>query len=121
MNIFVGNLPATATSEDLRQLFNGYGTIINIVILRDTDSGQPLSHGHVYLVPEQAAHEAITHLRSAILKGNRLIVRECIYRSRPERRVKNSPWRGDERRMTNTRRHKGYSLTQPDSLPQNQN
>lgn len=108
MNIFVGNLPAVVTTEELRRLFAGYGTTINALIMRDTDSGLPLGYGHVYVVPEPAAHEAIIKLNNTSLNGRPLIVRECVYRSRQERRLRRAHWRSGERRAAESRRHNGH-------------
>jgi RNA recognition motif-containing protein len=108
MNIFVGNLPASTTPADLRRLFNGYGTIINAIIMRDTASGLPLGYGHVYLVPEQAAFEAIINLQHTLLKDSPIVVRECVFRARPDRRVSRQPWKGAERRVVGSRRHNGH-------------
>lgn len=118
MNIFVGNLTAAVTADDLRQLFGGYGTIINAIVMRDTATGLPLGYGHVYLVPEPAACEAIVNLRNTMLNGSRLSVRECVYRRHPERRVMRQPWRGMERRVAGARRHNGYDLSLPSSWQQ---
>jgi RNA recognition motif-containing protein len=111
MNIFVGNLSAAITADDLRRLFAGYGTTINALIMRDTDTGLPLGYGHVYVVPEQAAYDAIINLDQKSLKGNRIAVRECMYRTRQERRLRRFPWRGGERRSAGARRHNGYDQT----------
>ena len=108
MNIFVGNLPATVTTDELRRLFAGYGTTINALIMRDTDSGLPLGYGHVYVVPEPAAHEAIINLDKTSLNGSSLIVRECVYRARQERRLRRANWRSGERRAAEARRHNGH-------------
>jgi len=108
MNIFVGNLPASVTSAELRRLFDGYGTIINVILMRDTASGLPLGYGHVYMVPEDAAFEAIINLQHACLKDSPIVVRECVYRARPERRVNRQPWKGVERRVAGSRRHNGH-------------
>jgi RNA recognition motif-containing protein len=113
MNIFVGNLPASVTPEGLRRLFDGYGTIINAIVMRDTATGLPLGYGHVYLVPDQAAYEAIINLQSSVLKGSPIVVRECVFRERPERRMLRQPWQGVERRVAGSRRHNGYDLTPP--------
>ncbi|HSW52444.1 MAG TPA: RNA-binding protein [Sulfuricaulis sp.] len=104
----MGNLSAAVTADDLRRLFAGYGTTINAIIMRDTDTGLPLGYGHVYLVPEHAAYEAIINLDQKSLKGNRIAVRECMYRTRQERRLRRFPWRGGERRAAGARRHNGY-------------
>jgi len=108
VNIFVGNLPASVTSDELRRLFDGYGTIINVIVMRDTATGLPLGYGHVYLVPEQAAYEAIINLQYSRLKDSMIVVRECIYRMRPDRRVNRQPWKGVERRVEGSRRHNGH-------------
>ena len=118
MNIFVGNLTAAVTAEDLRRLFSGYGTIINAIVMRDTITGLPLGYGHVYLVPDQDAREAIVNLNNTPLNGGRLLVRECVYRLRPERRGKRKPWQGPERRVTGPRRHNGYDHAPPSSWQQ---
>ncbi len=108
MNIFVGNLPASVTSAELRRLFDGYGTIINAIVMRDTATGLPLGYGHVYLVPEQAAYEAIINLQHTLLKDSPIVVRECVFRARPDRRVSRQPWKGVERRVAGSRRHNGH-------------
>lgn len=118
MNIFVGNLPASVTPEGLRRLFDGYGTIINAIVMRDTATGLPLGYGHVYLVPDQAAHEAIVSLQSSVLKGSPIVVRECVFREQPERRLQRLPWKGAERRVAGSRRHNGYDLAPPASQQQ---
>jgi RNA recognition motif. (a.k.a. RRM, RBD, or RNP domain) len=50
VNIFVGNLAFTTTEQDLRQLFEPYGTIETIRIMLDRDTGRsllaPLPQGH---------------------------------------------------------------------------
>ncbi len=111
MNIFVGNLSASVTPGDLRQLFAGYGTIINAIVMRDTASGLPLGYGHVYLVPENAAQEAIASLHDSSLKGSPIIVRECVFRAQPERRMKRLTWKRRERRVMGSRRHNGHDLS----------
>lgn len=65
MNIFVSNLDRSITSGDLRRAFAGYGTVINAIVMHDTATGRPLGHAHVYLVPENAAREAIAELQFA--------------------------------------------------------
>jgi RNA recognition motif-containing protein len=118
MNIFVGNLSAAVTADDLRRLFAGYGTTINAIIMRDTDTGLPLGYGHVYLVPEQAAYAAIINLDKQELKGSPITVRECMYRTRQERRLRRFLWRGSERRIAESRRHNGYDQTSSGSSEQ---
>ena len=104
MNIFVSNLDRSVTAHDLQRAFAGYGTVINAIIMRDTATGTPLGHAHVYLVPEQSAQEAIAEMNFAPLRGRPITIRECVYRAKRDRRVR----RGQvslERRRTERRRH----------------
>lgn len=106
MNIFVSNLDRSVTSGDLRRAFAGYGTVINAIVMHDTATGRPLGHAHVYLVPETAAREAIAELQLAPLRGRPIKVRECVYRAKRDRRVREVEGiRVERRRAPDRRRH----------------
>lgn len=107
MNVFVGNLAESVTPEDLRKAFAGYGTVVNTIIMKDTITGQPLGRGHVYLVPEEAAREAIAALHDVPLKGQSVAVRECVYRAKQDRRASRPLWNDAERRCGSDRRRNG--------------
>ncbi|MEK7207884.1 MAG: RNA-binding protein [Pseudomonadota bacterium] len=113
MNIFVGNLASSVTTDDLRRLFSGYGTIINVIVMKDTESGLPLGYGHVYLVSENAALEAMLALNRTTLNGSQIDVRECVYRMRREQRTSRRAWTGVERRVSGARRHNGHMESAP--------
>lgn len=102
MNIFVSNLDRSVTAHDLQRAFAGYGTVINAIVMRDTTTGKPLGHAHVYLVPDQSAQEAMAELHLAPLRGRPIKVRECVYRAKRDRRVYRTAVtlerRGSERR-----------------------
>lgn len=110
MNIFVGNLAETVSADDLRKAFAGFGTVINAIVMQDTLNHRPLGYGHVYLVPDEAAREAIAALHLVPLKGRPVVVRECVPRARHDRRRKPSaPWTGPERRRGLERRRNGLA------------
>ena len=122
MNIFVGNLEATVTSDDLRNVFAVYGTVIDALVIKDTATDAPLGYGHVYLVPDEAARDAIAGLDQALLKGRRITVRECVYRSRQERRVnrkESSAGRPGARTVTRRNRPASTRRNSPDSARRN--
>lgn len=108
MNIFVSNLDRAVTPTDLQRAFSGYGTIIDVKVLQDAQNGKPL-HGHVYLVPERAAREAMEELNLAPLRGRPIKVRECVYRARRDRRERQAPHVSVERRRNPERRRRGAS------------
>lgn len=113
MNIFVSNLDRSVTAHDLQRAFAGYGTVINAIVMRDTTTGKPLGHAHVYLVPDQSAQEAMVELHLAPLRGRPIQVRECVYRAKRDRRVHRMPValerRGSERRRQLAARPNGSS------------
>lgn len=106
MNIFISNLDRAVTPNDLQRAFSGYGTIIDVKVLKDQETGKPL-HGHVYLVPERAAREAMDELNLAPLRGRPIKVRECIYRAKRDRRERQLPNIKVERRRNTDRRRPG--------------
>lgn len=113
MNIFVSNLDNSVTPHDLRRAFSGYGTIIDVKVLSDRETGKPL-HGHVYLVPERAAREAIEELNFAPLRGRPIKVRECVYRAKRDRRQRQLPnITVERRRAIDRRRYTGVNPLAP--------
>lgn len=82
MNIFVGNLPKSIGEEELKQAFNGYGTLLKAVIVKDKKTNENAGYAHVFIVPDKAALAAISDLNRGYIKGNMITVRECIYRTR---------------------------------------
>jgi RNA recognition motif-containing protein len=114
MNIFVSNLDRSVTPRDLRRAFSGYGTIIDVHVPTDKLTGKPLGHGHVYLVPERAAREALEELNFAPLRGRPIKVRECVYRGKTDRRTRQLPnIKVERRRLTDRRRHTGVNPLSP--------
>lgn len=113
MNIFVSNLDRTVTASDLQRAFAGYGTIINAIVMKDTLTGRPLGHGHVYLVPEQSAREAIEELHLAPLRGRPIRVRVCIDRAKRDRRAQRDLATATERRQASDRRRHGAATATP--------
>jgi RNA recognition motif-containing protein len=115
MNIFVTNLDRSVTPHDLRRAFSGYGTIIEVRVATDRETGKSL-HGHVYLIPERAAREAVEELHLAPLRGRPIKVRECVYRARRDRRERQlSSLKADRRRAMERRHFTGVNPLAPPS------
>jgi RNA recognition motif-containing protein len=62
MNIFVGNLACTATDQDLRQLFELYGTVDTVNVMTDQETGHPCGFGFVDMPERSTARAAIAGL-----------------------------------------------------------
>ena len=82
MNIFVGNLACTATDEDLRQLFEPYGTVDTINVMTDRETGHPYGFGFVDMPERSAARAAIAGLHGTDLAGRTCTVNEADWWAR---------------------------------------
>ena len=45
--LYVGNLPFSATEDDIRQAFSQYGSVSSVALINDRDTGQPRGFGFV--------------------------------------------------------------------------
>jgi RNA recognition motif-containing protein len=73
--IYVGNLPFSATEEEIRELFSQYGTVTSVNLITDRDTGSPRGFGFVEM--ETGAGEAIQALDNSELGGRNLRVNEA--------------------------------------------
>jgi RNA recognition motif-containing protein len=81
--IYVGNLPYSATNEQLTQLFAAFGDVTDVHLITDRATGQPKGFGFVEMAGEASARAAIADLNGTVLDGRALEVNEA--RPRPER------------------------------------
>jgi cold-inducible RNA-binding protein len=81
-NLFVGNLDSEATQEELRRLFEAYGQVVQVHIIRDRDTGLP-RFAFVEMTNDAEAEKAIQGLNGSILRDRALDV--SYARPRPER------------------------------------
>jgi len=79
--IYVGNLPFSATEDDIRQLFEAHGAVHSVHIVTDRDTGRPRGFGFVEM-DDADAESAIGALDGVSLGGRNLQVNEA--RPRPE-------------------------------------
>jgi RNA recognition motif-containing protein len=77
MNIYVGNLSAEVTEEDLRSLFSEYGNITSVKVVKDNYSGASKGFGFIELPGNTEGQKAINELNSKDLKGKKIVVNEA--------------------------------------------
>ncbi len=77
MNIFVGNLPFSATSADLEELFGEYGAIDSAAVINDRETGRSRGFGFVEMPDNAEANKAIEELNGHELDGRPLTVNEA--------------------------------------------
>ncbi len=71
--IYVGNLPFTATPEDVQALFEPYGKVVSVNLINDRESGRPRGFGFVEMGEVEAA-AAIAAVNGAEFGGRALRV-----------------------------------------------
>ena len=77
MRIFVGNLAYTTTEDELDQLFDPYGEVEAIRIMKDRYTGRARGFGFVDMPDATQAQAAIDGLNGTSLGGRPLIVNEA--------------------------------------------
>lgn len=82
-NIYVGNLPWSASESDVRSAFEQYGEVISVKLVADRETGRPRGFGFVEM-EDEGAGEAISALNGKNFQGRDLKVNEAKPReSRP--------------------------------------
>lgn len=76
-NIYVGNLDFNASEEQVRSLFEQYGAVEAVQLVRDRDTGQPRGFGFVEMTNDEEAEKAITAVNGTALGGRNLNVSEA--------------------------------------------
>jgi len=74
--IYVGNLPYSATEDELRGLFEAHGTVNEVDILRDRETGRARGFGFIEM-EDAGADAAIEALEGADMGGRPLRVSEA--------------------------------------------
>ena len=82
-NIYVGNLDFRTTEDELRQVFEGYGQVDRVNMIRDRDTGQPRGFAFVEMNNDAEAEKAIAGVNGTNVGGRTLNVSEA--RPKPER------------------------------------
>lgn len=74
--IYVGNLPYSATEDEIRALFAEHGEIATVSLITDRESGRPRGFGFVEMSPANA-DAAIEALNGSEMGGRQLRVNEA--------------------------------------------
>jgi RNA recognition motif-containing protein len=83
-NIYVGNLPYSATREEIQQLFQAYGQVKYVKIVTDPGTGRSKGFGFVDM-DSGAAVKAIAALHDTELAGRKIQVNVARPPARPMR------------------------------------
>ena len=75
--IYVGNLPFSASEQDLRELFEAHGSIDSVNVIMDRETGRARGFAFVEMSDAAAAANAIRALDGSDMGGRALRVNEA--------------------------------------------
>ena len=77
MNIFVARLDYSVQDDELRQLFEAFGTVDSAKVIMDKDTGRSKGFGFVEMPEDNEAQNAINDLDGQDLKGRNIVVKKA--------------------------------------------
>lgn len=81
--LYVGNLPYSASEDDLQGLFGEVGAVESVSVMRDRETGRARGFAFVEMATEADAQNAIEKLHERPFQGRNLTVNEA--RPQPSR------------------------------------
>ncbi len=75
--LYVGNLPDSATEQDLSDKFAACGTVESIKLITDRDTGRSKGFGFIEMASEAEAQAAIDSLNGSDYEGRPMKVNEA--------------------------------------------
>lgn len=72
--LYVGNLPYSVNSDELRKAFTEFGEVIDAVVISDRYSGRSKGFGFVTFATEEAASLAVEKMNGKDMGGRNLVV-----------------------------------------------
>lgn len=93
--LYVGSLPYSTTEDELRELFEAFGSVESVNIIADKFTGMSKGFGFVVMGNGDDAKKAVEGLNGKPLNGRTLIVNEARPEQRRERSFEGNRGGGD--------------------------
>ncbi|MDO9548120.1 MAG: RNA-binding protein [Candidatus Marinimicrobia bacterium] len=77
MNIYVGNLPRSASEDEVRGLFTEHGTVTDVKLIKDQYTSELRGFGFIEMPEKTEALKAIQEVNGKELGGRSLVVNEA--------------------------------------------
>lgn len=75
--LYVGNLPYSATDDELSELFSRAGAVANVHVMRDQATGRARGFAFVEMTTDEGAQAAVEQLHEFQMGGRALVVNEA--------------------------------------------
>lgn len=72
--LYVGNLPYSVNSDELRKVFSEFGEVVDVVVISDKYSGRSKGFGFVTFATEDMARKAVEAMNGKEMGGRNLVV-----------------------------------------------
>ncbi len=82
--IYVGNLPFSASEDEIRSLFSAHGDVHSVTLITDRETGRPRGFGFVEM-DDGSAQKAIEAINGTEFSGRTLNVNEAKERKGGDR------------------------------------
>jgi RNA recognition motif-containing protein len=77
VKLYIGNLPFGTTEDDMRSFFEQFGTVVDVFIAKDRDTGRSRGFGFVTMGDAAQGNEAIEKTNGTQFDGRTLTVNEA--------------------------------------------
>jgi RNA recognition motif-containing protein len=77
MNLYVSNLNFEVGDDDLKSLFDAYGTVTSCKVIKDRDTGRSRGFGFVEMSSKEEGLKAISELNNSEFNGKNISVNEA--------------------------------------------
>lgn len=75
--VYIGNMNYKTTEERLGEVFQEYGEVVSINIIKDKDTGRPRGFAFIEMSSDEEANKAISSLNGSDLDGRQIKVNEA--------------------------------------------
>lgn len=75
--LYIGNLPFSATEDELREMFGRHGSVDSVAVITDRETGRARGFAFVEMSEASAASDAIRALDGSDMGGRPLKVNEA--------------------------------------------
>ncbi len=97
MKLYVGNLPFSASEDELGDTFGEFGAVASVKIINDRETGRSKGFGFVEMNNDEEAKAAMSELDGKDFGGRNLKVNEA----KPREERPRGGFRGGDRRSNN--------------------
>jgi RNA recognition motif-containing protein len=77
MNIYVANISFRATESQLKDLFQQFGEVTSVKIVKDRETGRSRGFGFVEMANDSEGQQAVAQLNGTSFQDRNLVVNEA--------------------------------------------